>query len=116
MAGETIVFFPKYTTLAGAAAPGTSYPSDAFDVTGYKTLVVETYFAGQAGGAAISAQIQGSSDLNIWTNLGAPMAPVVGASDSETVSDPPRYVRVVTAVTAVDDVATFWCKGVARDA
>jgi hypothetical protein len=115
VAGETIVFFPKYTSLCGATAPGTSYPSDPYDVTGYKTLVVETFLAGNAGGGAISAQIQGSSDLITWTNLGSAMAPAAGALDSETLSDPPRYVRVVTAVTAADDVATLWCKGVARD-
>jgi hypothetical protein len=58
VAGETIVFFAKYTTLVGATAGGIVYYSDPFEVTGYKTVTAETGFGGAIGSGAISAQMQ----------------------------------------------------------
>lgn len=113
--GETIVFFPKYASLCGSAAPGTDYTSDPYEVTPYRTVVVETLFAGGTAGAAVSAQVQQSSDLITWTNTGTAMAPTVGNLASVTVTSPSRYVRVVVTVTAADDVVTVWVKAVCRD-
>jgi hypothetical protein len=54
MAGETIVFFPKYTALCGNSI---IYYSEAFEVTGYRTITAETGFGGAGGSGAISAQM-----------------------------------------------------------
>jgi hypothetical protein len=115
VAGETIVFFGKYTSLCGSGSGGTAYPSDPYDVTSYKTVNVETYFADGTAGSAVSAQAQGSSDLITWTDLGSAMAPSVGALASVSLSNPPRYVRVVATVTSTDDVVTLWVKAVCRE-
>ena len=114
MAGQTIVFFPKYASLCGAGAPGTAYASDPFDVTAFKTVVLEVLFAGSTAGAAISLQLQESSDLITWSNVGAPLAPAVGALASVTESDLARYIRVVMTVTGADDVVSIWVKAVCR--
>ena len=84
-------------------------------MTPYKTLNIETNFAGGTAGSAVSAQAQGSSDLVTWTNLGAAMAPAAGALASVAISDPPRYVRVVATVTGADDVVSIWVIGVCRE-
>ena len=115
MAGETIVFFVKYTSLAGSGAPGTVYTSDPYEVVAYKSVVLEVLFAGGTGGSAISAQLQGSSDLITWTNVGTPLAPTAGNLASATATDTPRYLRVVVTVTGADDVVTLWVKAVCRE-
>ena len=117
MAGETIVFFQKYTTLVGAAGPGGFvYTSDPYEVTPYKSVVLEVDFAGGTTGSGISAQLQGSSDLITWTDLlGAALTPAIGALASATETDTPRYVRVVITVTAAEDSVTLWAKAVCRE-
>jgi len=115
MAGESIVFFPKYTTLCGFSGGGLTYYSDPFEMTGYKTVTAETGFGGAIGSGAISAQMQQSSDLITWTSFGSPMAPTSGAAQ-ETEPDPARYVRLQVTITGgAGSVVTFWAKAVARD-
>ena len=114
MAGETIVFFPKYTALTGAPSAGAVYYSDPYDVTGYKTLTTEVFFA--AGTPTISGQVQQSSDLITWSSLGSPLAPASGALASATESNPARYVRMMmTVVSSGNLAATIWAKAVSRD-
>ena len=116
MAGETIVFFGKYTSLVGAVGPaGFVYTSDPFEVTPYKSVVIEVNFAGGTTGSAISAQAQESSDLITWTNLGAPLTPAIGALASMTETDTARYIRLVITVTAAEDAVTVWAKAVCRE-
>lgn len=110
MAAENIVFFPKYTTLVEGV-----YYSDPYDVTMYKSINVETAHTASIASATTSAQIQGSSDLITWTNIGTAMAPLAGNVDDETVTDAPRYLRVEMTIGATGGVATIWVKGVARD-
>lgn len=114
MAGETIVFFPKYTALTGSASPGTTYYSDPYEVTGYKTITTEVYYA--AGTPSISGQLQQSSDLITWSTLGSALSPAAGALASATDSNPARYVRMaMTVISAGNLAATLWAKAVSRD-
>jgi hypothetical protein len=118
VAGETIVFFPKYSTLVGAASPGIDYYSDPFEVTGYKTVTAETGFGGAVGSAAISARMQQSSDLITWTSFGSAMEPASQAVPvQETEQDPARYVRLKVNILGAGQSPslTFWAKAVARD-
>lgn len=115
MAGETIVFFAKYSSLSGSASPGTDYYSDPYDVTGYKTIVLEGYNAGRISTATISIQAQQSSDLITWSSLGSSIGPSVSSVASVTLSDPARYVRLKVTILGADGSVTFWAKAVARD-
>jgi hypothetical protein len=112
MAGETIVFFAKYTTLVGNTVV---YYSDAFDVTGYRTITAETGFGGAAGSGAISAQMEQSSDMQTWTAFGSAMAPT-STPVLETETDPARYIRLkVTISGSANAAVSFWAKAVARE-
>ena len=113
---DTIVFFAKNTTLVGAASPGQAYPSDPYEVTAFKTVVVETLLSQVANSATVVVQMQQSSDLQEWSNVGSAMALAVGTIATVTVTDPARYLRALATVTGADGVATFWVKGVCRDA
>jgi hypothetical protein len=114
-AGEVIEFFPKYTALCGSGG-GTAYTSDYVDVTRYKTVAAETLLLGLTTGAGISAQLQESSDLVNWTNIGGAMNPVApGDLVAVTVTNPARYLRVVVTVTVADDFVTLWVMAVARE-
>jgi len=114
MAGETIVFFPKYSALTGSAA-GVTYYSDPYELTGYKTLTAEVYYA--AGTPTISCQLQQSSDLITWSNLGTAMTPAALALTSQSNQDSARYVRMAITVTSAGNLAaTLWSKAVSRDA
>lgn len=115
MAGETIVFFAKYTSLSGSATPGTKYYSDPYDVTSYKTVILEGYNGGRTSTATISIQAQQSSDLITWSSLGSAIAPTVGNVASVTLTDPARYVRLEVTIVGADGTVTFWAKAVARD-
>jgi hypothetical protein len=112
--GETIVFIPKYTTLCGT----TDYYSDPYEVTGYKTVSIETLLLAIIGTAspAASATLQGSSDLITWATLDGPNSLSAGTIDNLSASAPPRYVRVkITTSGGTNMSVTLWCKGVARD-
>ena len=111
MAGETIVFFPKYTALV----VGTYY-SDPYDVTGYKTVDVQTMHVTSIGTApTASVQMQQSSDLITWDAVGSAMAPVAGQTDTEPLSGTARYVRAVATIGGTTATAVIWVKGVARE-
>jgi hypothetical protein len=114
VAGENIVFFPKFTTLCGTA----TYNSDPFEVTGYKTLTVETLLVAAIGGGGpvVSAGIEGSSDMITWSTLVVAAALTAGVVLPQSYTSPPRYVRVniVTSV-GTNMAATLWSKGVVRD-
>lgn len=107
---ETIVFFPKYTTL-----PSGTFDSDPFDVTGYKTISAETHAAVSISSGTLSVQMQQSSDLLNWTSFGSAMAPVAPASVTEVESDPARYIRARATVAGSTGVCAFWVKAVARE-
>jgi hypothetical protein len=114
VAGETIVFFPKYTTLCGTA----TFTSDPYEVTGYKTLTVETLLVAVVGGGVpvVNASLEGSSDMITWTPIDGPDALSAGTINNFSVTSPPRYVRVVIVTTGGTTMsATLWSKGVARD-
>jgi hypothetical protein len=115
MAGETIVFFAKYSTLAGVASPGTEYFSDPYEVTSYKTCVLEAYNGGVTQSATISVQPQQSSDLITWADKGSAIAPTAGTVATVTVSDPARYLRLKVTIVGANGTVTFWAKAVARD-
>lgn len=114
MAGETIVFFPKYTTLCGTA----TYYSDPYEVTGYKTLTADTLLVAMVGGSvpAASATLEGSSDMISWATLDGPDTLSAGVINVFSVTSPPRYVRVKIVTSGGTDMSvTLWCRGVARD-
>jgi hypothetical protein len=116
MAGDVIVFFPKYSSFAGATAPGTIYYSDPFDVTQWKSVAAETMFAGASGSPTISAIMEQSSDLLKWSDFSTAMAPGVTESALRTASDPARYIRLKLTVVGASTVAVVWAKAVCRDA
>ena len=111
MPSETIVFFRKYTSLAG----GSTYRSDPYEVTPYRQLTAEAVLAGAAGTGTATGQLYESSDMLTWTpvgsttNLSATVAVI-----SQTY--PARYVLLEIVVPGSMTVATVWAKGVARDA
>ncbi len=111
---DTIVFFPKYTTLVTAASPGHAYYSDPFDVTTWNSLAVEVNFEHGTTGSTISAQMEQSSDLITWTNLGSAIAPSLGALGADVFSNPARYVRMKLSAILNGGSVTIWAKGVAR--
>ena len=113
---DTIVFFPKYTTLVGKASPGQDYPSDPYEVTSFKTVVVEALLSQVAASATVSVQMQQSSDLQDWADVGSPISLAAGTISTVTVTDPARYLRALVTVTASNGVATFWVKAVCRNA
>ena len=110
MAGETIVFFPKYTTLVTG-----TYASDPYDVTAYKSVDVQTMNHAIINSATVSVQMQQSSDLIQWDPVGSAMAPAVGNSDPESLSGTARYIRAVATIGAANSTAVIWVKGVARE-
>ena len=116
MPGETIVFFVKFTTLPGVASPGAEHFSDPFDVTAYKSVVVEDYNAGVTGTTTVTLQAEQSSDLETWSDKGTSLSPTVGAVASTSFSDPARYIRLRATVVGANGTVTLWAKAVARDA
>ncbi len=109
MAGQSIIFFGKFTTLAN----GSGYASDPFDITPYEQVRIQVYVAGKTGTGTLTAQLQDSSDLNTWADKGSAVAPTaVGMSTIDT-SDCSRYIRLL--VTSTFDNVTFWAMGVVRD-
>ena len=69
MPGENIVFFPKWTSLAGTGG-GQIYYSDPYEVTPYKTLEVETLLAVVTASGTVAARLEQSSDLQTWSEAG----------------------------------------------
>ena len=115
MPGDNIVFFPKWTSLAGTGG-GQIYYSDPYEVTPYKTLEVETLLAVVTAGGSVAARLEQSSDLQTWTEAGGSSTLTAGVVDAISKSSPARYVRMKITVTVANAVATLWSKGVARDA
>jgi hypothetical protein len=115
VAGQTIVFYPKYTSLVGAASTGQIYYSDPYDVTRFKTLEVETLLEVVSGAGTVAARLEQSSDLLSWSEVAGSGNLTAGTVDVMSKSDPARYVRVKITVVTANVVATLWCKGVARD-
>jgi len=110
VAGETIVFFAKYSPLV----TGTYY-SDPYDVTGYKSVDCQTMNVAVINSATVSVQMQQSSDLITWADVGSPMAPSAAATDTEALSGTARYVRAVVTIGQPGATAVIWVKGVARE-
>ena len=110
MAGENVVFFPKYTTLV----TGTYY-SDPFEVTGYKSIAAQVGNAAVINSSTVNGQLQESSDLLTWTDIGAGVTPTAGNVGSEDLSDPARYVRMRIIIGGANSTATMWGRAVARD-
>lgn len=111
---QNIDFFPQYTTGVASAA-GTAYPSEPFDVSAYQTIQVEVHNQQVTAGVTISGQVQHSSNLNDWDNLGAAIAPGVGLSGLGTFTSPLRYLRLLMTLGGAAGTASFWAKGVARE-
>jgi hypothetical protein len=111
VAGENINFYARYTTLV----EGTYY-SDPYEVTGYKSVAVEVFLAALINSGTATGRVQGSSDMETWTDLGSNITPSAGASDTETITDPPRYVRLKMTVGGAGSTVTLWAKAVAREA
>lgn len=115
MAGETIVFFPKYTCLVGVASPGEDYYSDPYDVTSYKTVSIEALAKAVAASATVAVQMEESSDMITWSDMGSSMALTPGTPSLADNTSPARYIRAKVTVVGADGVVTLWVKGVARD-
>lgn len=116
MAGETIVFFPKYTSLAGSASPGTPYTSDPYEVISWKQVEVEILVVQFTASGTGTALLQESSDLLTWTDIGTASALTAGTVKQLSETNPARYLRLVITITVNGAVATLWAKAVARDA
>jgi hypothetical protein len=110
MAGRNIVFFGDPTTLVTG-----TYESDPFDVTAYKTVTVQTQCRAAINSALISVQVQESSNLVKWTNVGDAMDPNAPDVESVTLTGTARYVRAVATVSGSNATAVLWVKGIARD-
>ena len=112
---DTIVFFVKYTTLAGVANPGQTYYSDPYDITAFRTVVLEAYNAGVTESATISVQPQQSSDLITWSDKGGALTPTSGNVSTVAITDAARYLRLKVTITGADGTVTFWAKAVGRE-
>jgi len=110
VAGENIVFFPKYTTLV----TGTYY-SDPYEVTGYKTVCVQVGNAAVINSSTVNGQLQESSDLLTWSDLGAGVTPTAGNVGAEDLSDTARYVRLRIIIGGANSTSTVWGRAVARE-
>ena len=116
MTGETVMLFPKYTSLCSKSG-GVSYVSDPFDVTGYKSLVAELDYVAAVGGATtVAGALEQSSDLKVWSAVsGGGLSPSVGSLDRAAVTGTLRYVRLkVTVSGAGAKLAVVWARAVAR--
>ena len=113
MSGENIVFFPKFTTLAGAG----TFISDPYDIAAYKSIVIETLLVAANGSpTTVEVVVEKGSDLEKWTTADTD-ALTAGTSNFSTLPDMVRYVRVKIVVTGgTNPSVTVWSKGVARDA
>ncbi len=116
MTGETVILFPKYTSLCSKSG-GVSYVSDPFDATGHKSIVAELNFVSAVGGATtVTGDLEQSSDLKTWSAVtGGGLAPSVGGMDRAVVSGTVRYVRLkVTVSGGGARMVVVWAKAVAR--
>ena len=116
MAGMSMTFFPRNTTLVGAASPGKSYPSEPFDVTMYQALAV-TVMLEAAANVSVTAVLEHSTDLVTWNPVDTPSTLTVGTPANIGHVGTDRFVRVTVVVitTSGVGVATLWSKGVARE-
>ncbi len=98
------------------ASPGQAYYSDPYEVTSFKSVVLEALLIQVAASATVTLQVQQSSDLQDWVDVGPPMSLTAGTISTQTLMDTARYLRVRATVVAANGVATFWAKAVCRDA
>jgi hypothetical protein len=113
MAGMTVEFFPRWTTLSGSAAVVT-YASPWFDIRAYKTLTIDTLLRGQAGTGTISVTFQYSDDMDIATTISADNL-TLGTVDQAVLSNPAGFVRVVMSIPSTTNAATIFSIGTARE-
>jgi len=112
VAGETIVFYPKYTSLVSG-----TYFSDPYDVTGYKQVDTEVLLVGAVGTSpVVTALLQESSDLITWTDISTATTLTAGTVSVLSKTSPARYIRLRIIVSGTNPVGTLWAKAVARDA
>ncbi|MHC4924703.1 MAG: hypothetical protein ACYTG4_11620, partial [Planctomycetota bacterium] len=65
MQDDTIVFFPKYTSLSGES--GTFFYSDPYDVTQFNQIDIEMVIAAFTGTTpTLDIKIEQSNDLETW--------------------------------------------------
>jgi len=110
---ETIVFYPKWTTLI----EGTYY-SDPYDVTAYKSISAEAVMNGKLDTATATGQFEESSDLETWSNIsGATLTPTTGTPATRDLSDTVRYIRLKYTIAGGGGAGavTLWAKAVARE-
>ena len=111
MTGDVIEFFPKYSTL-----PTGTFYSDPYDLTAYRSLVIEVGNAAVINSADISGTLQESGDLVSWVDLGSFLVPSAGTTASADYTNTARWIRFRIIVGGTNATATVWAKGVAREA
>jgi hypothetical protein len=84
---ENITFFMRFTTIVG----NTSVESDPYDVTGYKSIDVEAFLQSLTGtAAAMTATLETSSDMVVWTPVDGPDPMTAGQVTPLTKTSPSR--------------------------
>jgi len=112
MDAQTLILFPKYTSLVGTGA-GQSYYSEAFDVSGFNDVRGQVLVEAMAGGGTASALFEDSADLINWTGVGA-QALTIGTVSNISKTDSARYLRLKITISTANAVATVWARAVAR--
>ena len=117
MGGEKIpvVFFPRFTTIAG---DGIDYYTQPIDMLPFDGGNVEFYRSVITGGGTPAMQfvVQESVDLIVWDDVGTPFDPSSGTNVEGSVPFPfsvaRRYMRVgVKIVTGTNPSVTIWAQG-----
>lgn len=112
MAGVVLPFFGKYTTWVA----GVAHPSEAFEVPGCKTLVVDVEVRGLlvGGPGAVVFTLMESTDGQVWNPRGTTITINAVGHGTATFADPLRFVRL-DALVQPGDVASGFAVGIAKD-
>ncbi|MCE9634861.1 MAG: hypothetical protein K8T90_04075 [Planctomycetes bacterium] len=116
MQGEhvPIVFFPRFSTFAGAAG---KYYTQPVDMLGFETASI-TVFRGMitgGGGPTVAFEFEQSTDLIEWESMGPPFDPSsagnVPATQQVGLPIARRYVRLYVVLGGADPVITLFAIG-----
>lgn len=118
MAGRLVplVFFPRFTTLAGAAGGGQDFTTAGTDVSAYSTAVVTVWRGAIVGSITPAFRIwfQDSTDQQVWSLCSGSPSPGDPGENQRivyTLSLSRRWLRARVEAGGADNVLTLWAMG-----
>ena len=100
---DQVIVLPRYTSFVGAGP----FFTGAVNVRPYGSgIFAFMQVAGLGSPVAVAAAtVQGSPDLEIWDDIGSPLA----TGDTDTRAFPYEWIRLKVALTGGVLGATCWC-------